>query len=222
MAVALERQHAAAPGYAAALTDEADFRFPAPRRPRDKHRRHTIRIGEQELRGVFDVVGVVAQPSGPGADGLRQSADVQQLVDQVRAVIEQHAAPSIRLPAPPRDGGVSSARIGGQTIHPELREIPAADHAVVEPLPHAAPHRIEPVLMAGHHHPSRIERRGREGRCLGAVHRHRLLAQDVIALRQRPERQTQMRRGRRADVDEVERSQIGELRRTREEGNPLK
>src|SRR2546428_3700984 len=47
VALALERQYPAAPRDAAALTDEADFGFTAPRRPRQKHGRHAIGIREQ-------------------------------------------------------------------------------------------------------------------------------------------------------------------------------
>jgi len=107
---------------------------------------------------------------------------LRELVDQVRAVIEQHAAPSIGATSPPGHGRLTGARVGGETIYPELRQIPTSDRALVEPLLETAPHRIEAILMAGHHDAARIERRrGQPGR-LGAIHRHRLFAQDMVAL----------------------------------------
>src|SRR2546425_8404894 len=75
--------------------------------------------------------------------------------------------------------------------------------------------------MAGHHHPLGIERRGGEFGCLGTVHRYRLLAQNVITLREAPERQLEVRRGRSADVDEVERSKLCDLLKAGQERNTL-
>src|SRR3989454_10706765 len=107
--------------------------------PREKHRRHAIGIGEHELRRIFDVVTAVTQAAGPRAHRLRRPRDVEQLVDQVRAVIEQHAAASVGAPAPPWDGTAagSAPRVGSHAIDAELREIPAADHPGVEPPPQA-------------------------------------------------------------------------------------
>ena len=207
--VALERQHAAAPGDAAPFTDEPDLGLAPPRGPREKHRSHAVLILEHQLRGILDVVARVPQAAGPGVHRLRRSRDVQQLVDQVRAMIEQHAASAIRAPPAPRHGTVPRARIGGESVDAELGEMPAADGAVIQPPFHAPPHRVETVLMAGHDDPARVVRGGRQRRRLRAIYRDRFLAQDVIALRQTPQRHLEVRRRRRADIDEVDLSEIG-------------
>jgi len=99
--------------------------------------------------------------------------------------------------------------------------MPAANHAGIEPVANAVPHRIVAVLMTGHDH-TRVG-----ARCVGnamrlrARQRHGLLAQHVVALLDRPHREVEMRCRWRADVHEFERAGVAQCIARREMGHAL-
>src|SRR5207247_9329315 len=64
LTVALQRERAAAPRDAATLAEEADLGLTPAGRPGEKHGRHAIGVVEQQLGGVFHVVGAMAQEIG--------------------------------------------------------------------------------------------------------------------------------------------------------------
>ena len=193
LALTLQRKSPAAPRDAATFAEEADLGLTPAGSPGEKHGRQAIGVVEQQVGGVLHVIGAMTEAAGPGAHRRRRPGNVQQLVHEMGAVIEQHTAPAIGPPAAPRHDAGVGAPVGREPVHAEFREIPAADHLLIEPAFYTAPHRIEAVLMAGHHDPAGALCRGRERGGFGARHRDRLFAQHVIALRQRPERQCHVR-----------------------------
>ena len=75
--------------------------------------------------------------------------------------------------------------------------------------------------MARHHDAPAGPGRGRDPVRLAARERHRLLAHHVVALPESPEGELEVRGGRRADVDEVERREVAELFAPAEQRNRL-
>src|SRR2546422_6079152 len=93
---ALEQQLAAHPLDGAALPNEPDAVLSLARGPREKHRDQPLGILEAQGRRVLDVVAVMTQPAGPRIYRRRKPRDVEQLVDEMGPVVEQHAAPPRR------------------------------------------------------------------------------------------------------------------------------
>src|SRR3989442_9621346 len=84
------------------LTHEPHHGLAPARGPRQQQRRDPIRILEHNGRRVLDVVVPVTQPARPRGDRGGRPGDVEQLVDDVRAVVDQHAAPTRDAGAAPR------------------------------------------------------------------------------------------------------------------------
>src|SRR5206468_12179880 len=127
--------------------------------------------------------------------------------------VRARAAPrSVAPPAPPPSPSPGlAAGVGRERVDRELGEMPAPDCALVEPLLHFRPGRVEPVLVAWHYEAPPRTRRRRDAVRLRARHRHRLLTQHVVALLEPPQREVEVGRGGRADIDEVRRGRAGEL-----------
>ena len=81
--------------------------------------------------------------------------------------------------------------------------MPTPDRALGQPLPQLHPHGIVAVLMTGHHDAPGRARRARNAIGLARRERDGLLAEHVVALLERPNREIEVRRRRRANVDEV-------------------
>jgi len=154
-----------------------------------------------------------------GAHRGRQTGDVEQLIDEVRTVVEQHPAAPGRTRAAPRQAGVAggATRIGGRPVDGEFGQVPVADGASGEPLLHLHPDRVVAVLVTRHHDATVGPGGGADPVRFDARQRDGLLAHDMVATLEPPERQVQVRCGRRADVDEIQRPEVRELLAAREQ-----
>src|SRR5204862_6503295 len=132
-APALEPQLAADPLDGAVLAREADAILALARSPGEEHRDQPLGVLEVHRRGVLDLVGAVAQAAGPGAHRGGQPRDVEHLVNEMGAVVEQHAAPPRRArPARRRPAGLT-ARVSGKPIDRKHGEWPASDPTLAQP-----------------------------------------------------------------------------------------
>ena len=174
------------------------------RGPRQEHDAEPLGIFEEQMCAVFHIVIAMAQQASPRAHARRHARGIEHLVDQVRAVIEENAAARIGAQSAPRRWIRAGAAVSHQAVHVQLSEVPAPDGALREPLPQLYPHGVVAILMAGHHDASGGARRiGDTARFLRRE-RHGLLAQHVVALLECPEREIEVRRRRRTDVDEID------------------
>ena len=208
---ALETQLAARPLDRARVPDEPDAVLARPCGPREEHGDQPAGIFEPHRRRVLHLVTGVAQAAGPRAHTRRHAGDVEQLIHEMRAMVEQHAAPSGRARAAPGRALNHPAGVSRSAMHRELCQMPAADGAAREPLLDLHPHRIVAVLMARHHDAPAGPGGDGDPVRLAACKRHRLLAHHVVALLEPPQSELEMGGGRRADVDEIERGQVAEL-----------
>jgi len=221
--VALEPQLAAHPLDRTTLPDEPDTALSLARGPREEHRDQPLAILEAQGRRVLDVVAVVTQPAGPRIHGRRKPRDVEQLVDEMGPVVQQHAAPPRGARSAPRRGVGRPGKpgVGREPVDRELGEVPAPDRAVLQPLLHLHPHRIEAVLMARHHDSAAGPSRDGEAVRFRARDRHGFFTHHMVALPEAPQREVEVRRRRRANVDEVERAESSQLVSVRQQRDPV-
>src|SRR5213078_5135724 len=97
----LETELAAGPLDRARVPDEPDTVLARPRGPREEHGHQPARILEPQRRRVLHFVAGVPQAAGPGAHARRHAGDVEQLIHEMRAMVEQHAASSGRTRTAP-------------------------------------------------------------------------------------------------------------------------
>ena len=122
----------------------------------------------------------------------------------MRPVIEQDPSRAFGRESPPRLRARVAAGVSGRPIDRELSEVPPADRIPANPVQHLTPRRIVPVLVAGHHDAACVARGDREPGGLVPRECDRFLAEHMIAVREGPERRLEMRRGRRADIHEIQ------------------
>src|SRR5207247_6590596 len=79
----------------APLAEDAHEILPTAGRPREEHRDEAVGILEQHAGRVLDLVAVMPQPPRPRAHGARQPGDVESLVYEMRAVVDEHGAPAL-------------------------------------------------------------------------------------------------------------------------------
>ena len=220
-AVALEPQLAIDPLDRAVLAREPDAVLAPARRPREEHRHQALGVLEVQPRRVLDLVSGAPQPPGPGAHRGRRPRDVEQLVDEMGAVVEQHAASPRHAGPAPRHPGGRAPRIGRLAVHRKLGQVPPPDRPLAQPILHLDPHGVEPILVTRHHDPAVGARRGGDAVRFDPRERHRLLTHDVVAALQAPQGEVQVRGRRRTNVDEVEGTDVGELLGVREQRDAL-
>src|SRR6185437_1438993 len=120
----------------------------------------------------------------------------------------QHAAATLLRARPPGRRRRADAAVRHETIDVHFSQMPPADHSGTEPMADPVPDRVVAVLMTGHDHARVGPRRVGNAMRLDARPGHGLLAQHVLTLLDGPDRQLEMRCRWRADVNELERSDV--------------
>src|SRR3989449_5895432 len=123
------------------------------RGPREEHGDQSAGIVEPQRRRVFHLVTGVAQAAGPRAHARRHAGDVEQLVDEMRAVVQQHAAPAGCARSPPRRPVRHATGVRRGAVDRELGQVPATDGAVREPFLDLHPYRIVAGFISRPHDP---------------------------------------------------------------------
>src|SRR2546428_4508211 len=144
---ALQPQLTTRPLDRALVAHEPNPVLPGSRGPREEHGDQSAGIVEPQRRRVFHLVTSVAQAAGPRAHARRHAGDVEQLVDEMRPVVEQHAAPAGCARPPPRRPARHAPGVRRGAVDRELGQVPATDGAVREPFLDLHPYRIVAALM---------------------------------------------------------------------------
>src|SRR2546427_1373898 len=113
--IRIEPQLPTHPGDRAPLADEAHEILPTAGRPREEHRDEAVGILEQHAGRVLDLVAVMPQPPRPRAHSARQPGDVESLVYEMRAVVDEHAAPALDVAGLPRRSEEHTSELQSQS-----------------------------------------------------------------------------------------------------------
>ena len=150
-------------------------------------------------------VAALARAQEAIESGTASAGRIEQRIEEMRAVVEKDAA-SLGGDGPPRLIAGVGPGVRGGPIYGQLGQVPMSDRVFAEPGQHLPPCRVEPVLMAGHHDPSRLVRGGGDAERFLSRDGDRLLTEHVVAVFERPEGRCEVGRGRRADINELHRA----------------
>ena len=186
----------------ARIPDELEADRAAPGRPRQAHLGQAVAEVQHHECRVLDRVRRVAEVAHRGVHRRRLAEHRAQLVEDMRAVVEEDTPAGERGVGAPRRRPVRVAGVRLRAQDLVLDEMDASD-AGEEP-GHRLPLRRVVVLVARDEHRACAADRGGDRLRFGEARRDRLLAQDVDAARGRRLDERAVAERWRADVAEVE------------------